>query len=266
MKSVVLKLLQSLNIFEMKGFFAAIMMFTRLPLWRIVQVEKQHYAQALTYWPLVGFLTGTTLWGVWYLASSFLPAFVASLLAIIARIWLTGALHEDGLADFFDGFGGGNSKENILSIMKDSHIGSYGTIGLILYFMLYTTQLQALPIAKSAGIIIGADVFSKLFTAIMINSLPYARTEESSKTKVLYQKITPLSSIAITLFCIVTLWWIGTPLLAIVPLPLVVIGFRQYFKRKIGGYTGDCCGATVLFAEQCFYLSSTILYFSSFLS
>ena len=121
--------------------------------------------------------------------------------------------------------------------MKDSHIGSYGTIGLILYFMLYTTQLQALPIAKSAGIIIGADVCSKLFTAIMINTLPYARTEEQSKTRVVYRKTSLLKFAAITLCCLSLLWWIGTPLLALLPLLLIVIAFRQYFKWKIGEET-----------------------------
>ena len=249
----------------MKGICAAIMMFTRLPLWRVVHVEKQHYAQALTYWPLVGFITGTTTWGVWYLTSSFFPLFIASILAIIARVWLTGALHEDGLADFCDGFGGGNSKEKILSIMKDSHIGSYGTIGLILYFMLYTAQLQAIPTVASAGIIIGADVLSKLCTAVMINTLPYARTEEQSKTRVVYRKTSLLKFAVITLCCLSLLWWIGTPLLGLLPLLLVALAFRQYFKWKIGGYTGDCCGATVLLTEQCFYLSSTFIYTSTLL-
>ena len=141
----------------MRSFLAAIMMFTRLPLWRFVQVDKKYYSNVLLYWPLVGFITGFTTWAILYIVSTIgwadLPACI---LAIAARLLLTGALHEDGLADFFDGFGGGINKEKILAIMKDSHIGSYGTIGLIVYFFLYASFLYSLPTKDLAGIIIGA--------------------------------------------------------------------------------------------------------------
>ena len=127
----------------MKSLFAAIILFTRLPLWRIVRVDKKQYAEILLYWPIVGFLTGATTWGTLYLASWIMPLLPACVIAVIARLLLTGALHEDGLADFFDGFGGGHDKAGILRIMKDSHIGSYGTIGLILYFILYVSLLSS---------------------------------------------------------------------------------------------------------------------------
>ena len=121
----------------MRSFLAAIMMFTRLPLWRVINVDKRYFTDVIKFWPLVGFLTGTVTGGVLWLTAQILPLEVACILAIIARLLLTGALHEDGLADFFDGFGGGTSKEKILAIMKDSHIGCYGTIGLVRYFILY---------------------------------------------------------------------------------------------------------------------------------
>ena len=107
----------------MRSLLAAIMMFTRLPLWRIVNVDKRYFMDVIKYWPLVGFMTGATTGGVLWLSAQIVPLEVACILAIIARILLTGALHEDGLADFFDGFGGGTSKEKILAIMTDSHIG-----------------------------------------------------------------------------------------------------------------------------------------------
>lgn len=244
----------------MKTFLAAIMMFTRLPLWRFVQVDKKYYSGILLYWPLVGFLTGVTTWGVLYLGSSVMPLFPACIIAIIARLLLTGALHEDGLADFFDGFGGGNNKEKILSIMKDSHIGSYGTIGLIVYFLLYSSLLSSFYSLSLAGVIIGADVLSKLVTAMMINSLPYARTEETSKTKVLYNKISFPAFGIMTVICITGLWLLSTPFLAVLPVILTVLVLRWYFKKKIGGYTGDCCGATVLLSEQFFYIGATVFY------
>ena len=239
----------------MRSFLAAIMMFTRLPLWRFVQVDKKYYSNVLLYWPLVGFITGFTTWAILYIVSTIgwadLPACI---LAIAARLLLTGALHEDGLADFFDGFGGGSNKEKILAIMKDSHIGSYGTIGLIVYFFLYASFLYSLPTNALAGIIIGADVLSKFVTAFMINTLDYARTEETSKTKVLYNPISLRKFMLMAVICIIPLYFLGTNFCAVIPMILITIGLRHYFKRKIGGYTGDCCGASVLLAEQAFYL------------
>lgn len=239
----------------MRSFLAAIMMFTRLPLWRFVQVDKKYYSNVLLYWPLVGFITGFTTWSILYIVSTIgwadLPACI---LAIAARLLLTGALHEDGLADFFDGFGGGINKERILAIMKDSHIGSYGTIGLIVYFFLYASFLYSLPTNALAGIIIGADVLSKFVTAFMINTLDYARTEETSKTKVLYNPISLHKFMLMAVICIIPLYFLGTNFWAVIPMILITIGLRYYFKRKIGGYTGDCCGASVLLSEQAFYL------------
>lgn len=244
----------------MRTFLAAVMMFTRLPLWRVVQVDKKYYADILPYWPVVGFLTGATTWGVLYLAGQCMPLLPACVLAVAARLLLTGALHEDGLADFFDGFGGGSDREKILAIMKDSHIGSYGTIGLIVYFLLYVSFLAALPIGLQAATIIGADVLSKLTTAFMVNTLPYARTEETSKTKVLYNKLDPQKFLCIAILCLAALYLIGTPLWAWSLTLALAFALRFYFKYKIAGYTGDCCGACVLLSEQAFYAGSLILY------
>ena len=245
----------------MKSLFAAIILFTRLPLWRIVRVDKKQYAEILLYWPIVGFLTGATTWGTLYLASWVMPLLPACVIAVIARLLLTGALHEDGLADFFDGFGGGHDKAGILRIMKDSHIGSYGTIGLILYFILYVSLLSSFYSLALPGVIIGADVLSKLCTAVMINTLPYARTEEESKVKVLYRKLRLCDFVLVALPCLTALWLMATPFLALIPTLLILTGLRWYFKRKIGGYTGDCCGASVLLIEQVFYITIVALLF-----
>lgn len=252
----------------MKSLLAAIMMFTRIPLWRIVQVDKKHYTGILLYWPVVGFLTGLITWGVVRLSAPFMPTLVACILAVIARLLLTGALHEDGLADFCDGFGGGRDKGSILRIMKDSHIGSYGVMGLILYFLLYVTLLyesrrphgclyayEYIPL----GIILGADVSAKLCTSVMINALSYARTEEESKAKVLYRKIRFYEYLLVGLPALALLWILKAPFLPLVPTGLAVLLLGSYLKRKIGGYTGDCCGATVLIAEIVFYLFVLIL-------
>lgn len=246
----------------MKGFLAALMMFTRLPLWRFVQVDKKYFSEAITYWPLVGFVTGITTAGVLWLASLVMPILPACVLAIIARILLTGAMHEDGLADFLDGFGGGTTKEKILAIMKDSHIGCYGTIGLVLYFLLYTSFLYALDVSDALPIIVAADVFSKFCAATMINTLSYVRKEDECKTGVLYSKVKFPVIMVIALITSLPFWYAGDLMLLFSLILPIITAFmlRGYLKSKIGGYTGDCCGACVLIIEQAFYLGAVIIY------
>lgn len=244
----------------MRTLLAALMMFTRLPLWRVVQVDKRYYRDILHCWSMVGFLTGAVTWGVLWLSAQVLPLLPACVLAVAARLLLTGALHEDGLADFFDGFGGGHDRESRLRIMKDSHIGSYGVIGLIAYFLLYVSLLYSLPPGSWAASILAADVLSKLMTAAMIDSLPYARTEEMSKTKVLYNRLNYVRFNLITAGCAVVLYFLGSSFWGLLPALLVSLGLRFYFKRKINGYTGDCCGAAVLLTEQAYYLGTVIAF------
>ena len=113
--------------------------------------------------------------GVYGLASYVFPAEAAAILALAARLLVTGALHEDGLADFFDGFGGGTDRSRILAIMKDSHIGSYGVIGLICYFLLLTCLIAALPPHLAVCALLSFDAWNKFVAANLVN--PYACQE-----------------------------------------------------------------------------------------
>jgi len=175
---------------------------------------------------------------------------------------LTGALHEDGLADFFDGFGGGTSKEKILAIMKDSHIGCYGTIGLVLYFILYYSLLSSFDPAMIFPIVIAADCFSKLCAAVMVNTLPYVRKEEESKIKLVYSKVRTFIFVIVGLITLIPFFFLkdASFCFAMIPAILTAIGLHFFLKIKIGGYTGDCCGASVLIIEQVFYLSVLVIW------
>ena len=154
------------------NILAAFIFFTRLPFWRIREVPAECFKHVVPYWPLSGWLTGGVMAGVLWSAAQVLPFTVAVLLALTSRLLITGALHEDGLADFFDGFGGGTSRERILSIMKDSHIGSYGVIGLIVYFFLLWNLLTSLPLSFACSVLIAGDTVSKLTSSQIINFLP----------------------------------------------------------------------------------------------
>jgi len=255
--------------------WAAFIFFTRLPLWRIHQPLPDAYRSVVEWWPLVGWLTGGIMAGVLYFSSMFLPYTLAVLLAIVARLLLTGALHEDGLADFFDGFGGGTNQERILAIMKDSHIGTYGTLSLIMYMALLFFAICSLPPLYAPFFILAADPYAKMLTSQVVYILPYARDEQTAKSKVVYRKYNLWAGLSLTVQGLLPLALIifflrsatkalcdYSPLtshLSLLITPALLIYFLIiYIKKRIGGYTGDCCGALFLMAELMFYLTASV--------
>ena len=252
---------------------AALTFFTRLPFWRIREIPSEHFKRVVPLWPVVGWLTGGVMAGVLLLCSLVMPLQLVWILAILARLLLTGALHEDGLADFIDGFGGGTSRERTLAIMKDSHIGTYGVIGLIFYFAL----LILLPAFGSFGdypawnlaiLVFCGDCWSKCCAAQLINLLPYARTEETAKNKTVYSRMTLPELLLCFFFGLAPalaftfgLGWLPRAFCWLLPVPLAgMLLLMLLMKRRIQGYTGDCCGATFLLCELAFYLSSVLLF------
>ena len=246
----------------MDRILATLMFFTRLPFWRIKQVDAEHFKHVVPLWPLAGWLTGGIMVGILWLAAQVFPLSVAWIIAIIARLLITGCLHEDGLADFCDGMGGGVTRERILLIMKDSHIGTYGVIGLIIYFLLLT-QMSALPVWLLCAIVFTGDVWCKFVSSHIINILPYARKEEEAKNKTIYQRMTALEAfvgaiIGCLPFVLFLPKYYWPALLAPV---LVLILLVWLMKRRIQGYTGDCCGALFLISELSFLLVCLAKYF-----
>jgi adenosylcobinamide-GDP ribazoletransferase len=242
----------------MNSFVAAFIFFTRLPLWRVSAPPKEAFRNVIRYWSATGWLTAAVTAGTLWAAAQVLPVPVAVLAALAARILLTGALHEDGLADFFDGFGAGGPRERILAVMKDSHIGTCGVIALVVYFGMIGTQLSALafgsiPLACQA--ILAGDPLCK-FIASHIVALPYARTEAASKSGTVYARYTPATWLVSAFFGLFPLlYFLHRPLLPTLLLPLILFGgLLLLMRKKLGGYTGDCCGAAFLLCELAFYL------------
>lgn len=243
--------------------WAALLFFTRLPFWRMYQPPVQCYASVVEWWPLTGWLTAGTMAAVLYLSSMVMPYSIAVMLAIIARILLTGALHEDGLADFLDGFGGGGSdRQRILTIMKDSHIGTYGVLGLILYITLLFMCLFNLSPLMAAATILAADPFAKMLGAQTTQMMPYARTEETAKNRTVYRHMSMSASVSLSIQGLLPMgiyiylfhhflewtWLLAVPCLTMYILYL-------YVWRRLRGYTGDCCGAFFLLIELSIYLA-----------
>lgn len=246
----------------MMRVLAAFIFFTRLPFWRLAEVPAACFKHVVSYWPLVGWLTAGLMALAYYAASLCLPVSVALLLALFTRLLVTGCLHEDGLADFFDGFGGGTNRARILEIMKDSHIGSYGVIGLIGYLGLLYATLLALPATWVGIVLLAGDPFCKSVSAQIINHLPYARKEEEAKSKTVYSRMTLGERIVCALAGLLPLCWLPSPVYGwAIAFPQILSWFLFYFmRRKIQGYTGDCCGATFLLTEVSFYLGILLIY------
>lgn len=199
-----------------------------------------------------------------YFGGNVAPWPIVVIVAIISRVLLTGALHEDGLADFMDGFGGGgNDRKRILEIMKDSHIGTYGVLALILYFATFYLCIESLTPTAAALTVMAGDAYCKMLAAQIVMFLPYARTEETAKNKTIYRKMSIKAGIILFLegvLPMIPLFWITGIETALIFVPCIVMYFLFYLmNRKIQGYTGDCCGALFLLTELSFYLTMTIL-------
>lgn len=247
----------------MKNIAAALVFFTRLPFWRLkaFNVPPHYFKQVINYWAILGWLTAGIMAAVLYGAAQVLPYSVAVIIALLSRLLITGALHEDGLADFFDGFGGENNKERILAIMKDSHIGTYGVISLIFYFALLYSVLANLPLELACLSILAIDPVCKFIASLITLVLPYARNEETSKSKTVYNRMSLKTGVISVLFGLIPLvfllnyhYWLAI-LFPVCTFTILVL----LMKRKIGGYTGDCCGATFLLCELSAYIGILII-------
>lgn len=243
---------------------AVIIFYTRLPFFRNCILPDDYFKNIVYYWSMAGWLTASVMALVLYLSNLILPMNVAVVLALASRLLLTGAFHEDGLADFFDGFGGGLTKERILAIMKDSHMGCYGVIGLIIYYLLLFSLLSSLTIGLACIAILVADPFCKGLSSFITSRLTYARTAESSKVKVVYNTLQIkyfLCAVSFALIPYFIIFAVISPLFYLSAILPVVMFFllTAFMNQKIQGYTGDCAGALFLLTELSFYLSFVVL-------
>ena len=246
---------------QFKYMLTALMYFTRIPGIRSAPYDDEAQRQALKYFPLVGWLVGAVGALTLYLGQLLLPPTIAVVGAIIAMLLLTGAMHEDGLADSVDAFGGGYDRERILAIMKDSNLGVFGGIALIVVMALKTLLLLEL-VALNVGLAMLAIMFTQAasrFVVLLIPaSLDYVQQSPKSKSRPMVGNRMPISAVAFSgLFIALPLlflndraFWLGLLLGG-----LGSIGLAFYFKSRLGGYSGDCLGATQQISESLIYLA-----------
>ncbi|MEI8604370.1 MULTISPECIES: adenosylcobinamide-GDP ribazoletransferase [Pseudoalteromonas] len=243
----------------------AISFLTRLPVQLRFNVSGAHLNQASRYFALVGLLLGGLLALSYGIFQLLLPASISVLLMMAVGLLLTGAFHEDGWADVWDGFGGGWQVSQKLAIMKDSRLGTYGAAALFIMLLVKFQSLLFLSeslITVLSAIVIGQCV-SRVVATSLIMGMEYVSEDATSKVKPLamHLSVTSLVTLLVTaatllvsLIAVGVLLWQTVFILIAVLLILRVILIR-WFKQQLGGYTGDCLGAAQQLSEIAIYLT-----------
>lgn len=241
---------------ELARFFAAVRFFTRLPVPAWVGHSQEQLDGAARYFPLVGVLVGIVGAATTFVAAQALPMSIAVLAGMAATLLATGAFHEDGFADSCDGFGGGWDKAQVLAIMKDSRIGSYGAIGIGTMLLAKWNALMEMDEGYLLTALVAGHAVSRFASTTLIYALDYVRDDAGSRAKPLATRMSAGALAVAAVF--------GLAPCALLPLPeigyalaavaLATLAAGRYFVRRIGGYTGDCLGATQQAAELAFYI------------
>ena len=248
---------------ELRVFLTALMFFTRIPCPKWVGYSESLLNQASRYFPLVGVLVGFIAALVFQISNYVFPSPVAILLSMLSSIWLTGAFHEDGLSDACDGFGGGWTPDNILRIMKDSRVGSYGVVGLWLALSLKLFSLYSIPESMIFYSIVAGHSVSRFFAGSFIYSDLYVQEDLQSKVKPLARRMSGRDLLISSIWGLVPLllFFRLNVVLLIIPLALAKWLLGRYFRKHLGGYTGDCLGAAQQVFEIIFYLGVCGLFY-----
>lgn len=240
------------------------MFFSRIPCPKWIDHSPDILNKSSRYFSLVGIIIGSIAGLAFFGSSYLLPTDIAIIISMIASVWITGAFHEDGFADVCDGFGGGWTKEKILIIMKDSRLGTYGVSGLVFILALKFLALYHLH-AISVNIIlilISGHAISRFIATLLLYTHEYVRDADTAKIKPTTKKMCTKSLIISGIFGVFPLFFFfkGFVFLALIPLVFIYWYMGRFFKRWIGGQTGDCAGALQQVAEVVFYISILILW------
>lgn len=250
-------------------FLVATQFLTRVPVPPAGAFQARWLSGSLRYFPLVGGLVGLAAAVVWWLSSHCFPPTIAVGLLLAASLLITGAFHEDGFADTCDGLGGGNTRERVLAIMKDSRIGAFGAIGLIVLMGLKWSALVALPSAAFWLILVASHVVSRWCSIGLVWALPYARGDGEGKSRQFDGGLSgaqwllsgAIGMTAVAIPVILPGAAMGTALavaagVGFAAAAATALAAAAYFKRRIGGYTGDCLGAVQQVSELTFLLGA----------
>lgn len=250
---------------ELRLFLIALQFLTRVHVPAGLGYRDEWLHASARHFPAVGLLVGGFGALVLWASAWAWPLAVAVLLSMAATVWITGAFHEDGLADTCDGLGGAVSRERALQIMKDSRIGSYGAIGLLLVLALKAAALHGLAsrdLVLALLALPAAHALSRGVPVVLLVLLRYAGDAEHSKAKPMAQQVSHASLGVALGWCLLAalvalMSGVGGVALGAAAAALVAITVlaARWLQRRLGGYTGDTLGAAQQVAELVVYLA-----------
>ena len=243
---------------ELRTFALAVQFLTRLPVPAANAYSPERLAAAVRYYPLVGALIGGLCAAVFWLAHLWLPQTVSVLVAVATGLAATGAFHEDGLADTFDGLGATGDRNRALEIMRDSRLGTFGAVALAVALGLKVAALTNLaPTAVVAALVAGHGL-SRLSSVVALETGTYVR--EAGAATPVTARMGPAGWFAVLLAGIALaagLVWMLSPLATALAFGGLAAGhvlMRLWYERRLGGYTGDTLGAVQQSSEIGLYL------------
>lgn len=250
---------------ELRILCTALMFYTRIPGPKWVGHEPEYINLSVRYFPFIGWIVGGASFAAFYLGSWLVNDLTGIFFSLAASVLVTGAFHEDGFADVCDGFGGGWTKERILMIMKDSRVGAFGVIGILLLFGLKANFLFGLVSAfDDIGLLlifVASHALSRFTASTFIFTHVYVRDTPDSKSKPVAQQASLLNLWIGAFFGLTpflgAVFWLASPLYLLLLLVIFLANYflGRYFTKWIGGYTGDCLGAAQQVAEVVFLFS-----------
>lgn len=247
-------------------FWTAMMFFTRIPIPFRIPYSTEIMNQSQKYFAWVGLFTGAVNALVFFTSSLLFPVEIAVVLSMTAGILLTGAFHEDGFTDVCDSFGGGYGKEKILTIMKDSRIGAYGAIGIVLLVLLKfltLTQIGRTSVHLAGFTIIAGHAISRYLASTMLYTHQYVTDTDVSKSKPMAQAALPLYTLFVGLSAVLLPFIIFGEWRYMSAILIACTGriyMAWYFQKHIGGYTGDCLGAIQQVTEVLWYMGIILVW------
>ena len=241
-------------------FLAAVQFLTRVPVPHLKDFQPDWTARSTRWFPLVGALVGLACGGVLFAASEIWSGVLPALLAVAVGVLITGAFHEDGLADSLDGLGGGQTRERRLEIMKDSRIGTFGALGLGLVIAIKISALSGIPAGTAVLALVAAHGGGRGAAVVVMRFLPYAGDLAWAKVKPVGQGISTGETVMATALALLAV----VPLLIVAPVAagaslvaaaLAAVVMVLAARRLIGGWVGDTLGATEQVFETVFLLA-----------
>jgi adenosylcobinamide-GDP ribazoletransferase len=271
-----------------REFLLAVQFFTRIPvtgaLAEWVGFSPAMLRASAAHFPAVGMLVGAAAAAVYAVLLALLPdtgfaALVAAVLSTVVTVLMTGGFHEDGLADVADGLGGSYDRHRALEIMKDSRVGAFGAMALVLALLAKVAMLallgnvdgtpdgfDAVPFKGwyACSALFAGHVVSRTLPLLLIAWLPHVGDVAGSKSKPLADAISGRSLLVAFVWCLMALALVllmqeATDLIVACSFSLIaLLWMHRLFKRRLQGFTGDCLGATQQVCEIAFYLGLAI--------